>query len=168
VTLLANIVQHEEAKVAMKVGAEGIGLFRTEMPFLEKGRFLVEDEQYEIYRAVVDQMDGKPVVIRTLDLGGDKLFLTHEQPKEANPFLGRRSIRLSLHHREMFKHQLRAILRASAHGQIQVMFPMISTVGELKTALMILDEVMEGLAQSGVAHDPRVQREMPFCRCSIS
>ncbi len=158
ITMLANIVEAEEASAALKAGAEGVGLFRTEMSFLAQGRLLSEDEQYEIYRDAVEGMKGAPVVIRTLDLGGDKLIPFMDQPAEANPFLGWRSLRVSLHHSDVFKVQLRAIVRASLHGPVKIMFPMISTTDELKRAMAILDEVEEEFAHESHGHAGQMNR----------
>jgi phosphotransferase system enzyme I (PtsI) len=115
-------------------GAEGIGLFRTEFLFLNKTQAPSEDEQYEAYKLVAERCAPHGVIIRTLDVGGDKLMHLPDQPSEDNPFLGRRAIRLCLDQPAMFKAQLRAILRAGAHGKVRVMFPMITQLAEVRWA----------------------------------
>jgi len=160
IRLVANLVDSSETNAAHNAGAEGVGLFRSEISFLASGRLLSEDEQYEIYRSVVLGMNGAPVVIRTLDLGGDKLipFMDHDHEPESNPFLGWRSVRISLYHKDVFKVQLRAIIRASMHGPVKVMFPMISTVDELRDANSILDEVMNELYPEPQKHHGGLER----------
>ena len=132
IRLWANIGGPGDLEYALRFGAHGIGLFRTEMPFLVWRRFLSEEEQFFIYQKVVTQASGKEVAIRTLDIGGDKVFEDRKSLKEKNPFLGYRSIRVFLRKKELFKQQLRAILRASAFGPVKVLFPMISTIEEVR------------------------------------
>ncbi|MBN1424311.1 phosphoenolpyruvate--protein phosphotransferase [Candidatus Fermentibacteria bacterium] len=160
VSLLANLAHPEETHAALAAGAEGVGLFRTEFAFLAEGRLLDEDEQYAIYEAVVRGMAGRPVVIRTLDLGGDKLVPHHERQLEANPFLGWRSIRISLQMKESFKIQLRSILRASASGPTSIMYPMISTVDEVIDVKAVVDEVMRDLMREGLDYNPQIPQGM--------
>ena len=150
IQLLANIEVSEEATAAMQVGAEGIGLYRTELLFLSTPRIPTEEEQYEAFRAVVRAVDGKPVVIRTVDLGADKLSPAMGPQHDHNPELGLRSLRYCLLHLDMFKTHLRAILRASVEGDVRVMFPMISGVMELRQAKATLADVMEDLDEEGV------------------
>ena len=145
ITLSANIGTAEEVEAVKASGAEGVGLFRTEYLFLNRSELPGEEEQYLAYRTVAAALKPNPVVIRTLDLGGDKVMpQTHGQP-EMNPFLGWRAIRLCLHEREIFRAQLRAILRASVEGNIKLMYPMISCLEELLQANAFLDECREEL-----------------------
>ena len=126
VRLWANIGSLVDMEYAMHFGAHGIGLFRTELPFLVWRRFLSEEEQFVLYQKVVTQAKGREVTIRTLDFGGDKFFEDGRSQMEKNPFLGYRSIRVFLKETDLFRQQLRAILRASAYGRVKVLFPMIS------------------------------------------
>jgi phosphotransferase system enzyme I (PtsI) len=151
VTLIANIEFPSEVAHCLDRGAEGIGLYRTEFLYLNSEKPPTEQNHFEAYRHVVDTMKGRPVVIRTLDLGADKLSESVQgDERERNPFLGLRSIRLCLRHLDIFKTQLRAILRASAHGPISIMFPLISTMLELRQARMLVGNVMEDLADERV------------------
>ena len=150
VRLLANIESPEEVEMAIKRGAEGVGLYRTEFLFFEKGRAPTEEEHFEAYRRVVEALQGRPVAIRTFDMGGDKLGLG-PAASERNPFLGCRSIRLCFQQMPLFRAQLRAILRASAFGRVQVLFPMISTLWEIRTAKRLIHETMAELDEQGVA-----------------
>jgi phosphotransferase system enzyme I (PtsI) len=131
VALAANLEGVEELDAVEAYGAEGIGLYRTEFLFLTKGHMLDEAEQAAAYKQVADKIAPRPVLIRTVDLGGDKFFPTVDLHAESNPFLGCRSIRLSLRHPDVFRQQLRAILRASRSGNVKVMYPMISNVNEV-------------------------------------
>jgi phosphoenolpyruvate-protein phosphotransferase (PTS system enzyme I) len=149
VRLFANIESPDEAKMAVERGAEGIGLYRTEFLFFEKGGAPDEEEHYEAYRQVVEALGGRPVTIRTFDMGGDKLF-PGKVAVERNPFLGCRSIRLCLQHPDLFKTQIRAILRASALGPASILFPMISNVREVRRAKAIVHEVMAELDEAGI------------------
>ena len=154
IELAANIELPDEAERALSVGADGIGLFRTEFFYLGRLELPGEEEQYRAYRAVLERMGSRPVIFRTMDLGGDKvasyLNLTHE----TNPFLGHRGIRFALAHPEIFRTQLRAIYRASAHGVARIMFPMVSGVEEMRRANALCHEVCEELSRAGVEHDP--------------
>jgi phosphotransferase system enzyme I (PtsP) len=156
VHLWANIGLLGDLHWARLHGAEGIGLYRTEVAFLSHRDFLSEEEQLELYRRVVTGMEGKPVTIRTLDIGADKYPRYLNVPHEDNPFLGWRSIRISLELPEIFKEQLRAILRASALGPVRVMFPMISSLEELRRAKELFLEAQEEVAAAGHAFDPHV------------
>jgi len=156
VRLLANIEIPEEAAGAMQKGAEGIGLYRTEFFFMNRQDLPTEDEQYEAYAAVAQACAGKPVVIRTLDLGGDKFVSALKLPREMNPFMGWRAIRMCLERTDMFKTQLRAILRASALGDVRVMFPMIASVQEVRAAKRLIEECKEELRTAGKAFNPRL------------
>ena len=132
IRLWANIGRPGDLEYALRFGAHGIGLFRTEMPFLVLRRFLSEEEQSFLYQKVITDASGREVTIRTLDFGGDKYLEDGESQKEKNPFLGYRSIRVFLRKKDLFKQQLRAIVRASAFGPVKVLFPMISTIEEVK------------------------------------
>jgi phosphoenolpyruvate-protein phosphotransferase (PTS system enzyme I) len=154
--LAANIEMPEEAASVLSHGADGIGLYRTEFLYMNRPDLPSEEEQYHAYKKVVTTMAPKPVVIRTFDLGGDK-FLSHlEMPHEMNPFLGWRAIRFCLASPDIFRVQLRAILRASAHGKLRMMYPMISGVGELRQANKMLEEVRQELRSKKIAFDEKM------------
>lgn len=155
VLLFGNIELPEEVDIIKSHGAQGIGLFRSEFLFLGK-ELPDEEEQYRQFRKVVDYFSPFPVTIRTLDFGGDKIYSFIKTQMEINPFLGCRSIRFSLKNPELFKTQLRAILRASAHGAVQVMFPMISTLEELLIAKKYVKETMDDLEQEGIPYDKNI------------
>jgi len=152
VHLRANISSTLELKNSLDSGAEGVGLFRTEFLYMDRGRFPTEDEQFEVYKAAAEKMGDKPLVIRTLDIGGDKMLDYHAMPQEPNPFLGYRAIRFSLDRRDLFKAQLRAILRAGAFGNVRIMYPLIASVEEVRAANAVLQEAKRELAESGIAH----------------
>ena len=153
----ANIEQAADAEQVKANGAEGVGLFRTEYLFLNRDRLPGEEQQYQSYRAAAAALKPLPVVIRTLDLGGDK-FLAHMQmPAELNPFLGWRAIRICLQERDIFRAQLRAILRASAEGNVRMMYPMISGLDELKQANALLEEYKEELRREQVPFDENLE-----------
>jgi phosphotransferase system enzyme I (PtsI) len=149
VSLEANIASVEEAREAARLNADGIGLFRTELAFMAAASFLNEEEQYEVYRAVAETMPDRPVTIRTLDVGGDK-FVGPENPlREHNPYLGYRSTRFLLDRPEILTTQMRAILRAAAHGRIRVLLPMISNVEELRSAKVYFEKAKASLRKEG-------------------
>ncbi|MDQ0167754.1 phosphoenolpyruvate--protein phosphotransferase [Bacillus horti] len=150
VELAANIGTAEDIKGVIENGGEGVGLFRTEFLYMGRDSLPTEDEQYDVYKTVLERMEGKPVVVRTLDIGGDKELSYLDLPKEMNPFLGFRAIRLCLEKEDMFRTQLRALLRASRFGQLKVMFPMIATLDEFHQAKAILEEEKEKLQGEGV------------------
>ncbi|WP_281883459.1 phosphoenolpyruvate--protein phosphotransferase [Paenibacillus sp. YYML68] len=150
VELAANIGSVEDVQKAIDNGAEGIGLFRTEFLYMGRSALPTEEEQYQVYRYVLEKMNHKPVVIRTLDIGGDKELPYLQLPKEMNPFLGQRALRLCLNEQELFRTQLRALLRASRYGQLKIMFPMIAVLEELLEAKRLLQEEKERLQQEGV------------------
>lgn len=145
IEVVANAGLSKEAAQAVEAGGEGIGLMRSEFLFLERDAAPTEDEQFEAYRQAAEALQGLPLIIRTLDIGGDKEVPYLDLPAEENPFLGIRGIRLCLAHPELFKTQLRAIFRASAHGQIKIMYPMIATLADLRAALAITEEVRQEL-----------------------
>jgi phosphotransferase system enzyme I (PtsI) len=151
IVLSANIELQEDVEAVAANGAEGIGLYRTEFLYLNRTTLPTEDEQFETYREVAERVRPDPLIIRTFDLGGDKLAPgTVDITDELNPFLGWRAIRLCLEHIDIFKTQLRAILRASAVGNIKIMFPMISGLEELRGAKAVLAECHEELRRSGI------------------
>ncbi|MDD5503945.1 MAG: phosphoenolpyruvate--protein phosphotransferase [Candidatus Omnitrophica bacterium] len=145
VELAANIELPDEVPAIIAHGAEGIGLYRTEYFYMNRAGLPTEEEHYQAYRAVIDKVKPNTLTIRSLDLGGDKFLSQLDVPKEMNPFLGWRAIRLSLAKPELFKVQLRAVLRASAHGKLRLMYPMISGVEELEAANKCLDEARQEL-----------------------
>jgi len=150
VELAANIGKLEDVQKALDNGAEAIGLFRTEFLYMGRSSLPSEEEQFQSYKFVLEKMSGKPVVIRTLDIGGDKELPYMELPKESNPFLGQRALRLCLERDDLFRTQLRALLRASRYGNLKIMFPMIAVRDELFEAKRILEEERQSLAESGV------------------
>jgi phosphotransferase system enzyme I (PtsI) len=149
VSLAANIGTPRDVDMVLENDAEGIGLFRSEFIFMNRELSPTEDEQFEEYKEVLSRMNNKPVIIRTLDIGGDKNVPYIDIPKEMNPFLGYRAIRLCLGNIDVFRTQLRAILRASIYGNVKIMFPMISTMKELKDAKKILEEAKAELKKEG-------------------
>jgi len=149
IEVAANIGSAEEAEGAISWGAEGVGLFRTEFLFMKRSDLPSEDEQYEAYRKVAEEFGERPVIIRTIDVGGDKDLPGVDQPEEENPFLGWRGIRMCLDVPELFKPQLRAILRAAPHGKLRMMFPMVVDNVELRAAKEILEECRAELEAEG-------------------
>ncbi|MEY8351383.1 phosphoenolpyruvate--protein phosphotransferase [Bacillus cereus] len=149
VEIFANIGTPEDVKGVLENGGEGVGLYRTEFLYMGRDTLPTEEEQFEAYKTVLKRMEGKPVVVRTLDIGGDKELLYLNLPKEMNPFLGFRAIRLCLEMQDMFRTQLRALLRASVHGNLKIMFPMIATLDEFRQAKAILIEEKEKLQAEG-------------------
>jgi len=150
VRLSGNIEMAAELDLLHAYGGSGVGLFRSENAFLSHKKFPTEEEQFFIYRNIVEKMNGLPIVFRVFDLGGDKFMTGQEVPRENNPFLGCRAIRLLLQQRTIFETQLRAIVRASAYGDVSIMFPMISTLSELLEAKNILAEVQKELERSAI------------------
>lgn len=155
--LLANIEFPEEADVALRSGADGVGLYRTEFLYLNRKDLPSEEEHFQTYRRVAEKFVRHPITVRTLDLGGDKFASQLELADEMNPAMGLRAIRFCLREKEIFKQQIRAILRASAFGKVRMMFPMISGVGELRAALAVVEEARAELRKRRVSFD----REMP-------
>ena len=150
IELLANINNHNDARAAEGVGATGVGLFRTEYLFLTHPDVPDEEEQYEYYRKVIEEAPGHTVTIRTLDLGGDKTVPYLGRRNEANPFMGWRSIRLSFEHPRLFERQIRAILRAGRHGRVSMLFPMITTLEELRHVNRLVEDSRKNLRREGV------------------
>jgi phosphotransferase system enzyme I (PtsI) len=148
--LSANIETVTELDLLHQYRANGVGLFRSEYIFLSKQNFPSEDEQFEIYKRVVQRMEGLPIVIRTFDVGGDKLALSQDYSPDVNPYLGMRAIRFLLQEQNIFRTQLRAILRASVYGEVRIMFPMISGLGELQEAKHLVREIENELKASGI------------------
>ena len=157
IQLLANIEFPYEVKQCKERGANGIGLYRTEFLYLGRDGDPSEETHFESYSSVVQAMKDMPVVMRTLDLGADKMRSLPDPEDERNPFLGLRSIRLALRNRDLFRIQLRAILRASIFGEIRIMFPLISTIMELRQARMVLSDAMEDLDEAGIPFDRDVK-----------
>jgi len=158
IDLQANITITADLSLAVKYHANGIGLFRTELPFLVAGRLLSEEEQFKIYRTIAQAMKGKVVTIRTLDLGGDKFLPFQGIEQERNPFLGWRSIRISLQEKDIFKDQLRAVLRASHFARVRLLFPMISSLEEILEIQTVVEETKEDLRKDGIPFN----EEIPF------
>lgn len=148
--LAANIGTPKDLTGALDNGAEAIGLYRTEFLYMDSAEFPTEEEQFKAYKAVLEGMQGKPVVVRTMDIGGDKELPYLPLPEEMNPFLGYRAIRICLHEPEMFRTQLRALLRASVYGRLRIMFPMIATLSEFRSAKKMLEEEKAKLISEGV------------------
>ncbi|MBF0483850.1 MAG: phosphoenolpyruvate--protein phosphotransferase [Candidatus Omnitrophica bacterium] len=154
VHLFANINLLGEVPRALEFKAEGIGLYRTEFPFIVRSEFPTEEEQYVIYCKLVEQMEDKEITFRTLDIGGDKvLSYFDDHQKEKNPYLGMRSIRFSLRHKDIFSQQIRAILRAGVKGKIRIMFPMVSSMDEFLEAKEVVNDNIQLLAKENVEHN---------------
>ena len=160
VVLAANVGTPDDSNGAVAAGAEAIGLFRTEFLYMNSDQLPSEDAQFAAYKEVVMAMHGKPVVIRTMDIGGDKPLTYLPLPKEMNPFLGYRAIRISLDRQEIFRTQLRALIRAANYGEIRIMFPMIATLGEFRAAKQIFNEEQQRLVASGVSVAKTIQLGM--------
>ncbi|MCK4665660.1 phosphoenolpyruvate--protein phosphotransferase [Candidatus Dependentiae bacterium] len=154
--LRANIESVDELKLLAEYGAHGIGLFRTEYLFARGRKFPSEETQFEVYKKTAQLSKDYSSIIRTLDIGGDKIDIIEGMPQEKNPFLGWRAIRFCLTNTDIFKTQLRAILRASAFGNLKIMFPMISSIEEMTTAKVIIKEVMKDLSESGIEYDANI------------
>nr|WP_319487797.1 phosphoenolpyruvate--protein phosphotransferase [uncultured Caproiciproducens sp.] len=156
----ANIGGLKDIETALKNGAEGVGLFRTEFLYMNRSSIPTEEEQFQVYKEAAERLDGKPLTIRTLDIGGDKSLPYLPMEKENNPFLGLRAIRMCLKNPDIFKTQLRAILRASVYGNIQIMFPMISCIEELNQAKVILNTCKSQLKRESIHFDSSVKTGM--------
>lgn len=157
VEIAGNIGTPKDVVGVLEHGADGIGLYRTEFLYMDSADFPTEDEQYEAYKTVLKSMDGQGVVVRTMDIGGDKELPYLSLPEEMNPFLGYRAIRISLDQTDMFKTQMRALLRASVHGDLRIMFPMIATLGEFRAARKIYDETKAELVSEGIKVSDSIQ-----------
>ncbi|MBO6512404.1 MAG: phosphoenolpyruvate--protein phosphotransferase [Phycisphaerales bacterium] len=156
IELLGNIEFADEITHLMDEGGQGVGLFRTEFLYLTGQTAPTEEDHFNAYKRCIEMLDGKPLTIRTIDLGADKYTQKQEETPERNPFLGLRSIRYSLQNQKMFRTQLRAILRASAFGPVKVMFPLITNITEFRSARYFLHEEMEELAEEGVEYNPNI------------
>ena len=152
ILLYANIGNIKDLAAVMQNDAGGIGLFRSEFIYLEQDHYPTEEEQFRIYKQAAETMAGKRVIIRTLDIGADKQCDYFEMEKEENPALGCRAIRICLTRPEIFKTQLRALFRASAYGKIAIMYPMITSVGEVRQIKAIVEEVKASLAEQGIEY----------------
>ena len=157
VELAANIGTSKDLEGVVNNGAEGVGLYRTEFLYMDSHEMPTEEDQFEAYKAVLEGMNGKPVVVRTMDIGGDKELPYLPLPHEMNPFLGYRAIRISLNEPEMFRTQLRALLRASVYGKLRIMFPMIATLNDFRGAKALLEEEKAKLIAEGVAVSDDIQ-----------
>ncbi|HQE05839.1 MAG TPA: phosphoenolpyruvate--protein phosphotransferase [Tepidanaerobacteraceae bacterium] len=157
VELCANIGTPDDLKGALENGAEGVGLYRTEFLYMDRDSLPTEEEQFEAYKMVAEKMAPRAIIIRTLDIGGDKKLPYLDMPEELNPFLGWRAIRMCLDRPEILKTQLRAILRASHYGKLRIMYPMISRVEEIRRANAILEEARQELGREGIPYDKELQ-----------
>ncbi len=157
VSTWANIGSPNDLDGVLRNGADGVGLYRTEFLFMNNDRLPSEDEQFAAYKEVAERMEGKPVTIRTMDIGGDKALPYMKLPHEDNPFLGYRALRVCLDRKDMFKTQLRALLRASAFGQVKIMFPMVINLTEVRKSKALLEECKAELRAEGVAFDENVK-----------
>ncbi|WP_033541272.1 phosphoenolpyruvate--protein phosphotransferase [Planococcus sp. CAU13] len=157
VELGANIGSPKDVTSALENGAEAIGLFRTEFLYMGRDSFPTEEQQFEIYSEVLNRMGSKPTVVRTMDIGGDKELSYMDLPKEMNPFLGLRAIRLSLDMPDLFRTQLRALIRASVHGNLKIMFPMIATLEEFRQAKQLFLEEQEKLRTEGISFNENIE-----------
>jgi phosphotransferase system enzyme I (PtsI) len=157
VELAVNISSLKELDKALENGASGVGLFRTEFLYMDRETFPSEEELFCVFRDAALKLGDKPLVIRTLDIGGDKKLDYFPFPEEENPFLGYRAIRISLDHPEMFKTQLRAILRASAYGNVKLMYPLISSLEEIRKANSLLEQAKEELREKGADLNPDLE-----------
>lgn len=155
--LFCNIGNPDDAVKAVDADGEGVGLFRTEFLFMDRSSVPTEDEQFDAYKKAALILKGKPLIIRTLDIGGDKDLPYLGLAKEENPFMGFRAIRYCLKNRDLFKSQLRAILRASAFGDVRIMFPLVTTIDELREGKKLVEEIKTELKESGVSFDENIQ-----------
>jgi phosphotransferase system enzyme I (PtsI) len=157
IEVCGNIGSPADAEAVLANGGDGVGLFRTEFLYMDRDSAPTEEEQYEAYKKVLETMKGKKVVIRTLDIGGDKTLPYLPLPEEMNPFLGYRAIRLCLDRKDLFRVQIRALLRASVYGQLAVMFPMISGLEEFKQAKAFVEECKAELKAEGIAYSEDIE-----------
>lgn len=157
ISIGCNIGSPQDLEAVLRNDGEGIGLFRSEFLYMNRSSMPSEEEQFAAYKAVAEGMEGKPVIIRTLDIGGDKQLSYMDFPKEENPFLGYRAIRYCLEEKEVFRIQLRAMLRASAYGNVKIMLPMVCSVEEVLAAKAELHKAMEELQQRGIDYNPNIE-----------
>ncbi|NLE68474.1 MAG: phosphoenolpyruvate--protein phosphotransferase, partial [Lentisphaerae bacterium] len=153
IMLMANVNLLSELAMVRQFGADGVGLYRSEFPFIARNDFPSEEEQYRLYRRIFDETDGMPVVFRTLDVGGDKMLSYFQNVSEANPFLGLRAIRFSLRNKDVFCCQLRAMLRAGLGARLRIMFPLVSSVDDFEQARSVVFECAGQLRAEGVPHN---------------
>ncbi len=153
----ANIGNIEDLKIAIENGCDGVGLFRTELLYMENDHFPTEDEQFEVYKEATELLGQKPLIIRTLDIGGDKGLDYFDFPKEDNPFLGYRAIRLCLDREDIFITQLKALIRASAYGNILIMIPMVINISEFKRSLELIDDIKKEFEEKGIDYNKDLQ-----------
>lgn len=153
VEVSANIGNLDDLRLAIENGCDGVGLFRTEFLYMQSSDFPTEESQFEVYKEATQMLGDKPLIIRTLDIGGDKGLDYYDFPKEENPFLGYRAIRLCLDKKDMFKKQLRALVRASAFGNLKIMIPFVVNIDELKEARRMVDEIKVELDKEGIAYN---------------
>ncbi len=156
ISLKANVELPAEATLAIEHGAEGIGLYRTEFLYIDRATLPSEDEQYDVYRAIVQTVSPRPVVLRTFDIGGDKFASSFQLPAEMNPALGLRAVRLALRRPEVFLVQLRAMVRASAHGDVRIMVPMVASVDEMRSVRTLLTRAIGEVDARGQAHAAKI------------
>lgn len=156
VELVCNIGKPSDVSAVLEASGEGVGLFRTEFLFMDRDTLPTEEEQFQAYKEVAEKLSGKPVIIRTLDVGGDKEIPYLHLPKEDNPFLGYRAIRVCLDRKDMYRIQLRALLRASAYGKLRIMIPMITCVEELRGAKELLEELKNELRSQSISFDENI------------
>lgn len=157
IEVAANIGSPKDVDKSVEMGADGVGLYRTEFLFLDRTTPSTEEEQFDAYKVVLEKFGGKPVIIRTLDIGGDKQIPYLNLEKELNPFLGVRAIRLCLIRKDLFKTQLRAILKASAFGKARIMYPMIAVKEEITEANKVLEEVKKELKRKKIDFDENIE-----------
>ncbi|WP_132995372.1 phosphoenolpyruvate--protein phosphotransferase [Sporanaerobacter acetigenes] len=157
VEIAGNIGTPKDIDKVIENGGEGVGLYRTEFLYMDRDKLPTEEEQFKSYKIVAEKLEGRPLVIRTLDVGGDKELSYLEMPKEMNPFLGYRAIRLCLDRVDIFKVQLRAILRASAYGNVKIMFPMVSNLKEFRDAKQILEEMKSELRAENIPFNENIE-----------
>lgn len=157
VEVACNIGNISDLDLGLEMGAEGVGLFRTEFLYMENTHFPTEEEQFEVYKEAAEKLDGKPLIIRTLDIGGDKALPYYEFPKEENPFLGWRALRISFDLPEVFNAQLRAILRASAFGKVRILLPMVISVEEVIRVKDILNDLKADLRKENIKFDEDIE-----------
>jgi phosphotransferase system enzyme I (PtsI) len=155
--IYCNIGTPKDAKKAMECDGEGVGLFRSEFLFMDNTHLPTEEEQFEAYKEAVETMEGRTVIIRTLDIGGDKDIPYMDFEKEENPFLGFRAVRYCLAHQDMYKVQLRAIVKASAYGKAKIMVPLVTTVEEVRTVKKLVAEIKDELRAEGIAFDEDIE-----------
>ena len=156
--LVANIGKPDDVDKVLQYDGEGVGLFRTEFLFMDRDAMPTEEEQFEAYRKVAVALDGKPVIIRTLDIGGDKEIPYMGLEKDENPFLGYRAVRFCLDRKDdVYRPQLRALLRASAFGNIKIMVPLVTCIDEYRAVKALVEEIKEELDDKGIKYNPNIQ-----------